>query len=93
LLPAGGSTGRPLSDTEKNAVRILRDDVISIIETFSDDKTCASAIYAAAEKAGIDGKALFAAAYQALIGKDQGPRLANFLRSINKDRLLAILAD
>ncbi|MCL2265969.1 MAG: lysine--tRNA ligase [Treponema sp.] len=90
LLSAGGETGRSLSDTEKNAVRILRDDVIRKIETFEDDKTCAAAIYEAAEKAGLDGKALFAAAYQVLIGKDQGPRLASFLRSIDKERLLLI---
>jgi lysyl-tRNA synthetase class 1 len=45
-----------------------------------------------AEKHGMDGKVLFRASYQALIGKDQGPRLANFLRSINKERLLGILA-
>jgi lysyl-tRNA synthetase class 1 len=93
LLPAGGSREkqRALSDAEKAAVQILRDDVIVKIETFEDDKACAAAIYAAAEKAGVDGKALFTAAYQALIGKDQGPRLASFLRSINKERLLAIL--
>jgi len=91
LLPEGSETGRPLADDEKNAVRILRDDIIQNIDSFEDDKTCAAAIYAAAEKAGIDGKALFAAAYQALIGKDQGPRLASFLRSISKERLLSIL--
>ena len=93
LLPAGSESGRPLSDTEKNAIRILRDDVISKIEEFADDKICSTAIYAVAEKAGIDGKALFGAAYQALIGKDQGPRLASFLRSIDKDRLLGILKE
>ena len=100
LLPSGGAAAlsreererlRPLSDAEKNAVRILRDDVIRSIENMADDKACAAAIYAAAEKAGVDGKALFSAAYHALIGKDQGPRLANFLRAINKERLLAIL--
>jgi len=100
LLPEGGAAAlspeereklRPLSDTEKNAVRILRDDVICKIEEFADDKSCAAAIYAAAEKSGVDGKALFTAAYQALIGKEQGPRLANFLRVINKDRLIGIL--
>jgi lysyl-tRNA synthetase, class I len=95
LLPAGGASDRTnlrsLSDEEKNAVRILRDDVISRIEEFGDDKTCSTAVYAAVEKAGVDGKVLFGAAYQALIGKDQGPRLANFLRSIDKNRLLEIL--
>ncbi|GHV42448.1 lysine--tRNA ligase [Spirochaetia bacterium] len=81
-----------LSDTEKAAIRSLRDDVVAVIEGFTDDKTCAEAIYRVAEKHGLDGKALFRAAYQALIGKDQGPRLANFLRSISKERLMGILA-
>jgi lysyl-tRNA synthetase class 1 len=40
----------------------------------------------------MEGKDLFRVAYQALIGKDQGPRLANFLRSISKERLLGILS-
>jgi lysyl-tRNA synthetase, class I len=40
----------------------------------------------------MEAKTLFRAAYQALIGKDQGPRLASFLRSISKERLLGILA-
>jgi len=100
LLPVAGAAAlspeereklRPLSDVEKNAVRILRDDVICKIEEYNDDKSCAAAIYAAAEKAGVDGKVLFGAAYQALIGKEQGPRLANFLRAIDKQRLLGIL--
>jgi len=91
LLPEGDTVNASLSETEKNAVRILRDDVICKIEAFADDKSCAAAIYSAVEKAGVDGKALFTAAYQALIGKDQGPRLANFLRAIDKQRLLGIL--
>jgi lysyl-tRNA synthetase class 1 len=81
-----------LSETETRAVRMLRDDVVAHIETFGDDKSCAEAVYAVAEKAGLEGKALFRAAYQALIGKDQGPRLANFLRSIQKEELVNILA-
>jgi lysyl-tRNA synthetase class 1 len=82
-----------LSDTEKSALRLLREEVISRIETFTEDKPCAEAVYAIAAKAGLEPKALFRAAYQALIGKDQGPRLANFLRSIDKQRLLDILSD
>jgi lysyl-tRNA synthetase class 1 len=89
LLPAGSMSA--ISDEEKNAVRVLRDDVVKKIEEFGDDKTCSTVVYAAAEKAGVDGKVLFGAAYKALIGKDQGPRLASFLRSINKERLLGIL--
>jgi lysyl-tRNA synthetase class 1 len=92
LKDEGAPPGLELSETEKAAIRGLRDKVISRIETFPGDKECAEAIYQIAEEQGIEGKALFRAAYQALINKDQGPRLANFLRSIHKERLLGILA-
>jgi lysyl-tRNA synthetase class 1 len=95
-LKQGGSetvslTGADLTEVEKKAVRSLRDTVIANIENYADDKACAEAIYKVAEEQGMEGKVLFRAAYQALIGKDQGPRLANFLRSINKEQLLRIL--
>ena len=80
-----------LSEKERAGIRALRETVIRRVESFPDDKSCAEAIYRAAEEAGLDGKALFRAAYQALIGKDQGPRLASFLRSIEKERLLQIM--
>jgi len=92
LKAAGEEPSPALDATEKGAVRSLRDNLIAKIETISDDKSCAEAIYKIAEGQGMEGKALFRAAYQALIGKDQGPRLANFLRSISKERLLGILA-
>jgi len=92
-LKADGEEPSPaLSTAEKEAIRSLRDKIVARIETFTDDKSCAEAIYRIAEEQGMEGKALFRAAYQALIGKDQGPRLANFLRSISKERLLRILA-
>jgi len=92
LKAAGEEPSAALSAAEKEAVRSLRDKLIARIEIFTDDKSCAEAIYRVAEEQGMEGKALFRAAYQALIGKDQGPRLANFLRSISKERLMGILA-
>jgi lysyl-tRNA synthetase class 1 len=92
-LRAEGEGAAPnLNGAEIAAVRELRDRVIARIETYADDKACAEAIYEAAGRTGLEGKALFRASYQALIGKDQGPRLANFLRSVSKERLLGILA-
>ncbi|MDR2019691.1 MAG: lysine--tRNA ligase [Treponema sp.] len=91
LKPAGAPPAAELSTEERRAVRELRDQVIARIDQFKDDKACAETIYKTAEHAGIEGKSLFRAAYQALIGKDQGPRLANFLRSIDKQRLSDIL--
>jgi lysyl-tRNA synthetase class 1 len=89
---SGKAEGIKLNDAELAGLRLLRDRVIAGIAQHPDDKSCAEAIYKVAEDAGIEGKALFRAAYQALIGKDQGPRLANFLRSIDRERLLGILS-
>ncbi|MDR2094190.1 MAG: lysine--tRNA ligase [Treponema sp.] len=82
-----------LSEREVEVVGALRDSVVERIETYLEDKSCAEAIYQVAKDQGIEGKVLFRAAYQALIGKDQGPRLANFLRSISKKELLDILKE
>ncbi|MDR1030818.1 MAG: lysine--tRNA ligase [Treponema sp.] len=87
-----GDTPAELGAAEIRALRELRDRVIAHIQDFADDKSCAEAMYQVAQDTGIEGKVLFRASYQALIGKDQGPRLATFLRSIDKDRLLGILA-
>ncbi|MDR2078395.1 MAG: lysine--tRNA ligase [Treponema sp.] len=81
-----------LPDHLAAGVRELRDSVAAVIENFPDDKSCAEAIYRTAEKTGLAAGDLFRASYQALIGKDQGPRLANFLRSLDKERLMRILA-
>ncbi|MHB9294573.1 putative lysyl-tRNA synthetase, class I [Pillotina sp. SPG140] len=82
----------PLNEQEIEAVRAVRDSVITAIEQYATDKQCAAALYAVAESLAIDHTVLFKALYQALIAKDQGPRLANFLRSLNKERVLQILA-
>jgi lysyl-tRNA synthetase class 1 len=92
LKSEGAKPAPGLSEAEKAAVRNLRDKVIARIETYTDDRACAEAIYEIANGLNMEGKALFRASYQALIGKDQGPRLANFLRSVSKERLLGILA-
>jgi lysyl-tRNA synthetase class 1 len=85
-------TKAALNEAETGGVKALRDSVVAKLDSFKSDKDCGEAVYAAAEQAGIDSKTLFRASYQALIAKDQGPRLANFLRTVGKDRLMAILA-
>jgi lysyl-tRNA synthetase class 1 len=92
LRKPGDPDAGALSNKELAGIRLLRDKVVARIGEFADDKACAQAIYQAAEEAGLEGKELFRAAYQALIGKDQGPRLANFIRSIEQSRLMEILA-
>lgn len=57
-----------------------------------DEKELSTRIYAAAENCGVTPKELFVVVYRILIGKDQGPRLANFFKTIGKSRLEKIFS-
>lgn len=91
-LRSDGSKAELSGDVLK-AVRRVRDEVVPRLETFSTDKECQQAMYDIATELGLEAKALFAALYDALIAKDQGPRLGGFLRIIGKEKLLALLGE
>lgn len=80
-----------LDDTMTKAVARVRDEVVPKLDTFTVDKECQQAMYDIATDMGIDAKQLFTALYQALVAKDQGPRLGGFFRIIGKDKLNEIL--
>ena len=75
-----------------NAVVRVRDEVVPKIGTYPTDRDCQQAMYDIATELGIDAKELFTAMYNALIGKDQGPRLASFMKIIGKEKLSKILS-
>lgn len=74
------------------AVKRVRDEVVPRVGSFALDKECQQAMYDITTELGLDAKALFTALYQALIGKDQGPRLASFMKIIGKEKLQKILS-
>ena len=74
------------------AVKRVRDEVVPRVGSFALDKECQQAMYDIATELGLDAKALFTALYQALIGKNQGPRLASFMKIIGKEKLQKILS-
>jgi lysyl-tRNA synthetase class 1 len=80
-----------LPENEVVALRRLRDEVVGKLDAFDSESELASAIYAVAQVSGIEPKDLFRASYQALIGKDQGPRLAGFLKAIGAEKVMALL--
>lgn len=80
-----------LEGAELEAVRKLRDEVVPKMDGV-DEKALSELCYAVATECGIEAKALFTATYQALIAKDQGPRLASFMKIIGRERLEKILA-
>jgi len=57
-----------------------------------DEKEFSTNIYAAAEENGLDSAEFFPVVYQALIGKDKGPRLVSFLYSIGSERVYSLLS-
>lgn len=81
-----------LSSDMLAAVKRVRDEVVPRVGSFALDKECQQAMYDIATELGLDAKALFTALYQALIGKDQGPRLASFMKIIGKEKLQKILS-
>lgn len=85
-----GAAARALSGEAAAAVRGLTAVIGSELQAL-DEKALNDRIYAVAAEAGVETKALFQVMYQILIGKDQGPRLASFLKIIGREKLLAIL--
>ena len=82
-----------LDETMSKAVARVRDEVGPKLDTFTQDKEGQQAMYDIATDMGIDAKQLFTALYQAVVAKDQGPRLGGFFRIIGKERLEKILKD
>ena len=87
-----GSRADDITGAMLDAVRRVRDEVVPRVGAFAEDKECQQAMYDIATGLGIEAKALFAALYHALIAKDQGPRLASFMRVIGRERLAKILS-
>jgi lysyl-tRNA synthetase class 1 len=78
-----------LNEAERAAMDGLR-RIAEQLEEY-DEKSLGQAIYDAAREAELEPKELFAAAYRVLIGKEKGPRLAGFIMTVGKDRVLEIL--
>lgn len=74
------------------ALKKILDDVVPNTDSFQTDKDCQQAIYDVAAALSMDTKVLFTGLYNALINKDQGPRLGSFFRIIGKERLQKILS-
>ncbi len=79
-----------LEEGPRRAIALLRARV-ERLEGF-DEKALADELYAIAREAGIDAKELFKASYRVLIGAERGPRLASFILTVGKERVLALLA-
>jgi lysyl-tRNA synthetase class 1 len=89
-LKSGEEEPITLTDAERNAVGTLTEEVAERLDAH-DEISLAERIYAIADETGVEKKRFFAVMYLALIGKERGPRLAGFLLTIGRERVLQIL--
>ncbi|MBN1835302.1 MAG: lysine--tRNA ligase, partial [Spirochaetales bacterium] len=90
-LRAPGSPPIDAAPAEREALRRLRDEVVAHLQDY-DERSLGEAIYALAAACGLDPKELFRVVYRALIGQEAGPRLANFLLTVGRERVTELLA-
>ncbi|MFN2312109.1 MAG: hypothetical protein ABR590_08645, partial [Spirochaetia bacterium] len=55
------------------------------------DKALAEELYRVSRDAGVEPKDFFVVMYKVLIGKEKGPRLAAFIRTVGRERVVALL--
>jgi lysyl-tRNA synthetase class 1 len=79
------------SDAELEAIRKLKQEIASRYEEH-DEKSLSGALFEIARSSGLEPKQFFQVVYRALIGREKGPRLANFIRTVGKDRILEVLS-
>jgi lysyl-tRNA synthetase class 1 len=89
-LRGPGDEPASVSDAARDVIRELR-GIIDAGFASLDEKTLGEAVYTACGSAGIEPKAFFPEMYRALVGKDRGPRLAAFILTVGRERILEIL--
>lgn len=78
-----------VAENEAKALSMLKETVERLEEY--DEKSLAQAIYDIASAVGVEPKDLFTLSYRVLIGKEKGPRLAGFIMTVGKEKVLEIL--
>lgn len=78
-----------LSEVEREAVKQLH-EVVGRLEEY-DEKQLSEEIYEIAKRLSIEAPSLFKVAYGVLIGKERGPKLAGFVKTCGKEKILPIL--
>lgn len=80
-----------LSSAQFAAVASLKELISGGLDQY-EDKELQNLMYDISRKAEVEPKEFFTVMYHILVGKDQGPRLAGFLKTLGRQRLEQILA-
>src|SRR3989338_1172380 len=77
-----------IDEKQRNALKEL---VKSLERKAWDEKELHNEFYSLSEKAGLDTKEFFKAAYLVLIGKEKGPQLASFILALGNGKVVKLL--
>ncbi|MCL2295339.1 MAG: lysine--tRNA ligase [Spirochaetes bacterium] len=82
----------PVITVDENSAKILRALALEVkkLETHTET-SLAEAIYKIAQDNGADPKDIFKLVYTVLIGREKGPRLAGFIMTAGKNKILPLL--
>lgn len=91
VVDPGSTTPIELTQNEAAAIVALEKLVQGGLQGMTD-KDVQNAIYEIARNEGIEPKSFFPVLYRVLIGKEKGPRLGGFLKTLGAERVSDILA-
>ena len=81
---------KTLNKNQKESLKLLKKGLEK--KKFSEQELF-NELYEICKKVGINNAEFFKGAYLALIGKERGPRLANFILAIGKDKVVKLLKE
>ncbi len=79
-----------VTDLERQAIKSLIEKVAKI-ETYESNKAFGNDMYSCATDIDLETSEFFKVVYKALIGKEKGPKLSQFIEICGKDKVLPIL--
>jgi lysyl-tRNA synthetase class 1 len=79
-----------LDQSQKTALQLLYREVEQHFDEH-DEASLSEALFSIAERSGLDAKQFFQTVYKALIDREKGPRLANFIMIVGKKKTLEVL--
>ncbi len=79
-----------IGEEERRFISALADHLEPDFDSF-DEKSLGELLYSIAGEHGLEPKDMFTLMYRLLIGKKKGPRLAGFILTAGKDRIIPIL--
>jgi lysyl-tRNA synthetase class 1 len=80
-----------LSDAQKSFLKLLKTALQTQWSDFKSETDLHEAMYKVIHEAALEPALAFTAVYQALISKEKGPKLANFLMTIGPEKVLGLL--